>query len=125
GLVCGGGVSGKQHGCVRGFAQQWQAQLRERKCGCHVDVHGALPVVNRHAGQWHEGVEVGGQVDDAVEATTVGMDAVGKAFVINITSFRQVQRKQGRLATTGGDDGVVDRFQFRQVATKQNALGAG
>src|SRR5699024_5905335 len=72
-----------------------------------------------------EGVEVGGQVDDAVEATTVGMDAVGKAFVINITSFRQVQRKQGRLATTGGDDGIVDRFQFRQVATKQNALGAG
>ena len=87
-------------------------------------MHGAHEVFRRRGVERAQAGELGGAVQDAVQAAKFARDRVGHGFVVGGIRAGQVERIQGRL-TTHGLEGVVGAAELGHLAAKQHQRRAG
>jgi hypothetical protein len=124
GGVAGVVVGGHDHRGVGRGLEQGQAGLGEGEGTGQVGLQALGPQVQGLVFQQGDVGQVGGVVQDAVQAPELAVDGFGESLVVRLPGLEEVQGEDGRLGMAGGFDCVVHRFQFLHVAAVKDHGGA-
>ncbi len=118
-------VADEHHRGGRRRLQQRIAGAGQQGRGDQVDAQKRVPGVEVLLRHRHQGAELRGSVDDAVEPAELVADALGDALEAGLISAREIERHDRRLRAAGFDDGVISRLERVRLAAEQHGGRAG